>query len=278
MSGRIGSRWVWSTVIITVLGLPRALRADEPAAIERAEPATKPAEAEAKAKSELETRIKEAYRQIQRDLAEIERLSRDSESQFAAKIADSERQVERYRLQAQEAMQEAAKARAELIATLKDAATQPAAEDFKLEVSRQQAQFEALRKENAADIEALHAANLRQKREIEELKNKLEVLAGGAAVNPVAPIPAAAKIDPPANPANLPPAKIRARRNINGVEYATVSLGAVNHVEKGMRMRVVDGDEFLGHLIIDLVEQDESVGHLEGPKIEKIKKGSDVKG
>lgn len=70
---------------------------------------------------------------------------------------------------------------------------------------------------------------------------------------------------------------IKARRNINGVEYATISLGSADSVTKGMRFKVVDRNNFLGYLTIDNVEPSESVGHLEGPSLGAVRQGTEVR-
>lgn len=57
---------------------------------------------------------------------------------------------------------------------------------------------------------------------------------------------------------------IRNRRNIGGVEYATVSVGSNDSVVQGTRFRVVDqgANRFLGYLDIVSVNDKESTGRL----------------
>jgi hypothetical protein len=89
----------------------------------------------------------------------------------------------------------------------------------------------------------------------------------------------------PATPAGLeagaPPidAVVRSTRDINGIPYATISVGADAQVQKGMKFSVVDRDkkEFLGELTIDQVDEKESTGKLEGPHLSDIKAGTEVK-
>jgi len=71
---------------------------------------------------------------------------------------------------------------------------------------------------------------------------------------------------------------IRSKRNIQGVEYATISLGTADNVQKGMQFKVVDktANAFLGYLTIDTVDYNEATGHLQGPKVEQVKAGNDV--
>ena len=59
---------------------------------------------------------------------------------------------------------------------------------------------------------------------------------------------------------------IRSRRNIGGVEYATISLGSADNVTPNMKFRVLDkGQNFLGFLDIQQVENDAATGRLSGP-------------
>lgn len=80
--------------------------------------------------------------------------------------------------------------------------------------------------------------------------------------------------------AGAPPIQgvVRATRTIAGVPYATISVGANDDVVRGMEFRVIapNGD-FLGTLIIDSVEQTESVGRLMGPRVADIGPGSQVR-
>lgn len=70
---------------------------------------------------------------------------------------------------------------------------------------------------------------------------------------------------------------IKGRRNINGVEYATITLGSADNVTKGMKFKVIDQNNFLGYLTIDNVEPNEAVGHLEGPNIAQVRPGTEVR-
>ena len=70
---------------------------------------------------------------------------------------------------------------------------------------------------------------------------------------------------------------VKARKNINGVEYATITLGSADSVTKGMRFKVVDRNNFLGYLTVDNVEPSESVGHLEGPNLNGVRPGTEVR-
>jgi hypothetical protein len=71
---------------------------------------------------------------------------------------------------------------------------------------------------------------------------------------------------------------VRSKRNIQGVEYATISLGTADSVQKGMQFRVVDrtNNLFLGFLTIDTVDYNEATGHLVGPKVDQVRAGNDV--
>ena len=70
---------------------------------------------------------------------------------------------------------------------------------------------------------------------------------------------------------------IRDKTVIAGVPYATISLGSAEQVQKNMQFKVIDGDKFLGYLTVDTVEPHESTGRLEGPHINDIHSGVEVK-
>jgi hypothetical protein len=71
---------------------------------------------------------------------------------------------------------------------------------------------------------------------------------------------------------------IRDTRQIAGSQYATISLGSADAVTRGMEFKVVDrGGNFLGTLIVDQVEPNESTGRLFGPRVAEIKPGVEVR-
>ena len=77
---------------------------------------------------------------------------------------------------------------------------------------------------------------------------------------------------------NIPQIKgvIRDRRNIAGVEYATVSVGSADNVTRGMVFKIVQNGQFLGTLTVDTVELQESTGRLEGPRLKEVGQGTNV--
>jgi hypothetical protein len=81
--------------------------------------------------------------------------------------------------------------------------------------------------------------------------------------------------------AGAPPIKgvIRARRDIAGIPYATISVGSNDGVARGMKFNIVDRNSgnFLGILTVDSVEQTEATGRLEGPRLAEIRAGVDVR-
>jgi predicted nucleic acid-binding Zn-ribbon protein len=71
---------------------------------------------------------------------------------------------------------------------------------------------------------------------------------------------------------------VKNKFQVGEVAYATVSVGSADSVSKGERFNVTDpsGQQFLGYLIIDSVNPNEASGHLNGPKVEAVQKGSTV--
>ena len=72
---------------------------------------------------------------------------------------------------------------------------------------------------------------------------------------------------------------IRQAGPINGIPYATISVGSAESVQKGMIFNVIDRNKgkFLGELTIDNVDLHEATGKLEGPDIGDVRVGTDVK-
>lgn len=59
--------------------------------------------------------------------------------------------------------------------------------------------------------------------------------------------------------------------------WATISIGSKDMVEKGMQFKVVNNNEFLGYLTIQTTEPKEAAGVLDGPRVEKVRTGDQVK-
>jgi hypothetical protein len=74
-------------------------------------------------------------------------------------------------------------------------------------------------------------------------------------------------------------AVVRTTQPINGIPYATISVGTDAQVKKGMKFSVIDRDkgDFLGELTIESVNEKDSTGKLEGPKISEVHSGTEVK-
>ncbi len=70
---------------------------------------------------------------------------------------------------------------------------------------------------------------------------------------------------------------IRDRRKIGGKEYATISVGTVDSVARGMEFKVLNRGNFLGTLTVDAVEANEATGILTGPNVKDIVKGVEVR-
>lgn len=72
---------------------------------------------------------------------------------------------------------------------------------------------------------------------------------------------------------------IRGTRNIAGIPYATISVGSVDNVVRGMQFNIIDRQtgRFLGKLTVDTVEPNESTGRLEGPSLAEIRPGVEVR-
>jgi hypothetical protein len=72
---------------------------------------------------------------------------------------------------------------------------------------------------------------------------------------------------------------VREVQPINGVLYASISVGSADSVSKGMEFKVVNRETgaFLGILTVDMVELNESTGRLRGDRVSEIRPGAEVK-
>ena len=80
----------------------------------------------------------------------------------------------------------------------------------------------------------------------------------------------------------LPPAingVIDSRSDVDGVPYATISVGSEDDVAKGMQFNVLDGNtgDFLGFVEIFQTDDNQAFGRLSGPNIGQIKAGDNVR-
>lgn len=59
----------------------------------------------------------------------------------------------------------------------------------------------------------------------------------------------------------------------DGQTFATISIGLADKVQKGMEFNVINQKtaEFLGKFTVDVVEQNEAFGRLEGPRVGEVK-------
>jgi hypothetical protein len=70
------------------------------------------------------------------------------------------------------------------------------------------------------------------------------------------------------------------KRNIGGIPFATISVGASDQVAKGMTFRVIDpksNEPFLGYVTITQVEPNQAIGRLSGPRIDQVRAGNEVR-
>jgi multidrug efflux pump subunit AcrA (membrane-fusion protein) len=72
---------------------------------------------------------------------------------------------------------------------------------------------------------------------------------------------------------------VREVRMIEQVPYATISVGSADAVTRDMKFRVIDRKtgEFLGMLTVQSVDTNEASGRLEGPAINRITRGAEVR-
>ncbi|MEO6437264.1 MAG: hypothetical protein ABIP55_16095 [Tepidisphaeraceae bacterium] len=72
---------------------------------------------------------------------------------------------------------------------------------------------------------------------------------------------------------------VREVRTIAGNQYATISIGAADSVQRNMEFNVIDraSNKFLGTLVVDTVEPNESTGRLFGPGVAQVKPGIEVR-
>ncbi len=131
-----------------------------------------------------------------------------------------------------------------------------------------------------ADLTNRYEQTLRQMRFYAEQLTQAEEQVGlyrgmldKAGINPRDPSVVASATPPPIN------GVVKDRMNIEGREYATISVGSADSVRPGMEFRVIDRDNgiFLGLLRVDSVEANEATGRLEGPRVAEVRAGHEVR-
>ena len=110
---------------------------------------------------------------------------------------------------------------------------------------------------------------------IEELQTQVASFQdrGGAPAGPAGGAEARPGEGPGITPAVAINGVVRAKRNVNGVPYATISVGSQDGVTEDMVFNVIERGgqgRFLGYLRVDRVEPNEAVGRLEGPAVNDI--------
>jgi hypothetical protein len=72
---------------------------------------------------------------------------------------------------------------------------------------------------------------------------------------------------------------IRQISPVNGIPYATISVGSDDSVQKGMQFQVIDRVQglFLGQLTVDDVQPHSATGRLAGPHVDQMKAGVEVR-
>ena len=72
---------------------------------------------------------------------------------------------------------------------------------------------------------------------------------------------------------------VRATRSINNLPHAQISVGSDDGVTQGMQFTVLDRTtgQFLGRLTIVAVEPNEAIGRLEGPGVNAVAAGAEVR-
>ncbi len=130
----------------------------------------------------------------------------------------------------------------------------------KLEVTERERRFAT------EQLEEMRGQAAKLSSAIEEMgRNPREIL---ASIAPGAAVSSATRIN----------GVVRDVRTIANLPYATISVGSADGVTKGMIFNIVErGGTFLGKLTVDTVELNEATGRIQGPKVDEVTKGVEVK-
>jgi peptidoglycan hydrolase CwlO-like protein len=73
--------------------------------------------------------------------------------------------------------------------------------------------------------------------------------------------------------------EVEATTTIDGVPYGTINIGSADQVASGMRFSIVDPNSgtFLGYLKVDQVEPHAASGRIDGPHVNDVQKGNQVR-
>ena len=233
------------------------------------------------AQSQADTAVAEATAVKIQTAAEVTRV-RDQNTQLQSQIRDLGTQIAQLR---------ASVGSAEASLQGANAALATAQESNKLlstQMNETRAASDKIQEENTQLQTAIADAQARwqtARRALEQANEEIEELRGAIADNAdrPGPGPAAARAsageEPGITPATPIIGELRDKRNVNGVTYATISVGASDQVTKNMVFNVIDRErgDFLGYLRVDRVEPNEAIGRLDGPRIADVKPGNEVR-
>jgi len=257
--------------------------------VSRTEDYNRKYEGEKNAHTRTRQQLADLDNQVKTLTAKIQNLTGENIAQVNAlnqKISDAARQIEALNVQIAKLNSEKAILTAnntsatEAIKGLQDLVAQQRTEIAALrekmtEVLRQNSDLSAM----AADLEKKQNATERERRwlaeQLAEARGELEAarkVLAEKGLTPRSPVqPGVAQ--PPIN------GVIREVKPINGIPYATISVGSADNVQQGMRFQVINArsGEFFGVLIIDTVRQNEAIGRLEGPRVAEVRPGLEVR-
>jgi DNA repair exonuclease SbcCD ATPase subunit len=139
------------------------------------------------------------------------------------------------------------------------------ASDLNGSVSQLTAQLEVTERERRLLAEQLTQAQGENQR--------LSMIIKNANLSPEQQTQIATRSGPPIN------GVIRDVRPIAGRQYATISVGLADGVQRGMEFKILDraGGTYLGSLVVESVEPNESTGRLEGPHVAQIRPGVEAR-
>ena len=102
-------------------------------------------------------------------------------------------------------------------------------------------------------------------------RNLAKSSASTTSARPATRFPPAARSTPP--PASTSTALFADFKKIDGVPFATISLGSADAVTRGMKFNVIDPahNRFLGYLTVDQVNTHDATGRLDGPGVNEVR-------
>jgi hypothetical protein len=235
---------------------------------------------------QLANSVQNTNSQMQAQMTADAKSATEREGELARKITDSTRQIQDANAQSAQAQKES-QIKDATIAGTADALKSAQEENKGLQslTAELRTQTDGLLRQNGelnirlTDLDNRNRVLARSDEFDRERISELETQVKAMQQHGATPAGAGGAAEAAPTPPGPISTKVSAVDIIGGKKWATIGVGSADNVQKGMKFNVINSKtgEFLGFLTVERVEINESIGQVEGAKIDKIEKGVEAK-